>query len=154
MPIAIVLSTQGAVPAILAEDTAEDLVARLAALKEAPEFKDQAEARLWLQGLPAPSGWFHTVEEAKAHVQRMQEPAPMLAGATVATARKALGMGRAQFATALGMGGNDNTRHKSIHDIEIEAINKSSGRRRVLNPAAVGRLQALLAEKGLEELLN
>jgi hypothetical protein len=78
----------------------------------------------------------------------------MLAGATVATARKALGMGRAQFATALGMGGNDNTRHKSIHDIEIEAINKSSGRRRVLNPAAVGRLQALLAEKGLEELLN
>ncbi|MGH1415362.1 MAG: hypothetical protein ACRBB0_17875 [Pelagimonas sp.] len=149
MPIAIVMSQSGAIPAIIAEDTTADLVAALTALADAPDLANEGAARLWLQSLPQPSGWFKTAEEARAHVQRMKEDVPILPGAEIAAAREALGLGRAQFASALGMGGNDNTRHKAIFDIENEAINKSSGRPRVLNPNATLRLRALMAENGL-----
>lgn len=152
MPIAIVMSLQNAIPAILAEDTAQELVARLQGLQEAPELADEAAARIWLQSLPAPSGWFVSIEEAKAHVKRYHEAVPIIPGATIREAREALGMPRDAFAEALGIGGNPNTRHKTIFDIEREAINKSSGKPRVLNPSAVKRLQALMAERGLDLL--
>lgn len=154
MPVAIVMSQEGAIPAIIMQDTATDLVKDLAGLVEAPALQDENAARIWLQSMPAPSGWFNTVEEARAHVQRIHQAANPLPGALIQEARKALNMGRAEFATALGYGGNDNTRHKAIFEIENDAINKSSGRPRVLNPNAIERLKALMAEHGLDIATN
>lgn len=149
MPVAIIVSENDAIPAIFAEDTSRALLDALKRLSEAPALKTEHEARLWLQSLPAPSGWFGSTQEAKLHVQRIHQDVPILPGAEVARARQALGLGRAEFAKKLGIGGNDNTRHKTIFDIEREAINKSSGKPRVLNPNAVQRLKALMAENGL-----
>lgn len=150
MPVAIVMSENEAIPAILSEATAADLVGALAGLKEAPSLGSEEAAREWLQGLPAPSGWFATVEEARAHVKRIHQPVPVLPGAVIQAAREALGLTRAEFASKLGIGGNPNTRHKTIFDIENEAINNSSGKPRVLNPNATERLKALMAESQLE----
>lgn len=150
MPVAIVMSQEGAIPALLMEDTADALVKALAGLAEAPALEGEDAARIWLQGLPAPSGWFNTPAEASAHVKRIHQPAPILSGRTVQEAREALGMSRAAFASALGIGGNDNTRHKSIFEIENESLNRSSGRPRILNPNAVERLKALMAQNQLE----
>lgn len=150
MPVAIIMPQEGAIPALLMEDTAIDLVKALAGLSEAPPLEGEDAARIWIQGLPAPSGWFNTLAEASAHVKRIHQPPPILSGRAVQEAREALGMSRAVFASALGMGGNDNTRHKSIFDIENEALNKSSGKPRILNPSAVARLKALMAENQLK----
>jgi len=105
---------------------------------------------LWLQVLPAPSGWFGTADEARAHVKRTHQAAPILPDKIVQDAREQLGLSRAAFASRLDKGGNDNTRHKSIFEIETEALNKSSGRARILNPNAVERLKALMAEYELD----
>lgn len=154
MPIAIVISAHGAIPAVIEEKTEKGLLKRLADLTEAPALTDADSAREWLQTLPMPSGWFATQAEAMAHVERMQQPTPILPGATVKAAREALQMSRASFAAKLGIGGNDNTRHKAIFEIENESLNKSSGRPRVLNPDATRRLQALLAQHRLAGLME
>jgi len=133
------------------EETAAALIARKQVLTESPALQNEDTARLWLQELPAPSGWFSTADEARAHVKRTHQAAPILPGKMVQDAREQLGLSRALFASRLGMGGNDNTRHKSFFfEIETEALNKSSGRPRVLNPNAVERLKALIAEHGLD----
>ena len=59
-------------------------------------------------------------------------------------------LNRAEFAETLGYDGNTKTRHKTILEIENESLNKATGRPRVLNPIAVRRLQALVAEHGLD----
>ncbi|WP_406644712.1 hypothetical protein QEZ52_12625 [Aliisedimentitalea scapharcae] len=94
MPIAIVTSLLHPIPAILAEDTGRGLIARLQGLHKAPELTDEHSARIWLQSLPAPSGWFVSIEEAKAHVKRCHQGAPTIPGATIREAREALGMAR------------------------------------------------------------
>ena len=73
MPIAIAFSTTGAIPGVIYEDTSEALVRALRKLKEAPALETEEDARLWLQSLPAPSGWFASTREAKAHLKRWQE---------------------------------------------------------------------------------
>ncbi|MFS4580347.1 hypothetical protein [Phaeobacter sp. C3_T13_0] len=150
MPVAIVMSQKGAIPAIIMQDTAAKLVEALAALVEAPVLKDEDAARIWLQGMPAPSGWFKTVEEARAHVKRMHNSVPTMYGDVVKDARKSLGLSCADFAAALGYNGNHNTRGKTMNDIEHGKLNKSSGRPLTLNPHAVERLKALMAEHGLD----
>lgn len=154
MPVAIVISRGDIIPAILYEESVVALVARLQSLAEAPALRSEQEARIWLQSLPEPSGWYDTPEEAKAHVVRLKQDAPILPGATVEKARKALGLSRFKFGEALGMGGNQNTINKSIAEIEGEALHKTTGKTRVLNPIATRRLFALLAEEGLSEILN
>lgn len=153
MPVAILLSDQGVVPAVMYEDSAEALVARLAGLPGAPALTSEQEARLWLQSHPEPSGWFCEINEAAAHVRRFKEDAPILSGAKVKAARDALGLSRFAFGQAIGMGGNQNTVNKSIAEIETEAEHRTTGKKRVLNPSATRRLIALLAEKRLEKVI-
>lgn len=149
MPVAIIMSMQNRVPAIIQEDTALALVERLNTLEEANNLNGIHEAQEWLQTLPWPSGWFDTAKAAHDHVQRAHQGVEILSGEFIRKAREKLGMSRAAFADAIGMGGNANTRHKQIHEIENEKINPSSGRPRVLNPNATLRLRALLAEHEL-----
>ncbi len=146
MPVAIVVSEGNAIPAIFAEDTERALLEALRDIDRAPELKSANAAREWLQALPQPSGWFATAAEASAHVQRIHRPVPAPTGQEVRTARESLGMSRAEFATALGFGGNDNTRHKLVHDIEVEAVDRKSGKQRILNAQATLRMRALVSE--------
>ncbi|MBT3142926.1 hypothetical protein KL867_17795 [Ruegeria litorea] len=151
MPVAIVMSNHGAIPAVLMEDTAAALIKRLQSLEGTPELKTDDQARQWLQEQPHPSGWFSTPSEARAHVKRTHEATPVLSGEEVSTARKALGMSREEFATALGYGGNSNTRHKLIFEIENEATDRKSKKLRIMNASATLRLRSLMAEHGLDE---
>ncbi|MFC0159559.1 hypothetical protein [Mameliella alba] len=117
MSVAIVLSAEGQLPDLFVEDTTEMLLARLQGLAEAPAISDIHAARLWLTGLPEPSGWFNTVPEALAYTERLKRQAR--AGAEeVATARQTLRLSRADFAACLGIGGNPNTRHKFNFEVE------------------------------------
>lgn len=150
MPVAIVMSQAGAIPAVLMENTVAELVERLQGLQEAPDLKNADQARQWLQELPAPSGWFNTPKEARAHVRRIHQDVPSLPGEEIRAAREALGLTREDFATRLGYGGNKNTRHKLIFEIENEATDRKSGKLRVMNASATLRLRALMAEHGLE----
>ncbi|EBA18416.1 hypothetical protein RSK20926_11874 [Roseobacter sp. SK209-2-6] len=152
MPIAIIISHEDIAPAILQEDKAADLLKAINALTVTPDLGNEDSARLWLQEQPAPSGWFNTLEEAQAHVRRCHNPVPILPGKVIQRTREAMGMTRAEFARALGIGKTDKNRHTEIFNIEIEKINKSSGRPRVLNPKATERLMALAAEHGLNLL--
>ncbi|WP_299686650.1 hypothetical protein [uncultured Tateyamaria sp.] len=150
MPVAIVMSNGSAIPAVLSENTESALLDALRNLSDAPALKTAHEARQWLQSLPAPSGWFGSPTEARAHVQRMHEPVPAPSGDEVRHARESLSMSRADFATALGFGGNTNTRHKLMHDIEVEAVDRKSGRQRVLNAQATMRMRALLSDASID----
>lgn len=150
MPVALVFSRQDVIPAIIYEDTADLLVDRLRALKAAPELSDEQEARQWLQSLPMPSGWFSTIDEASAHVQRLNKDTEILPGAEVKAARQELGLTQAEFAQALGLGGNPDTRRRLIRAIEGEEVEKKTGKPRYLGVTATQRLLALMAARGLE----
>jgi DNA-binding transcriptional regulator YiaG len=117
MPVAIAVFDDGTIPAILAEDDAGALVRALRALRPAPSLSDEAAARLWLAGLPPPSGWFADSAEARAHLAaiRAEEAMPP---AELAAIRAALGLTRAAFGAAIGYQGNDNTRHKQVWEME------------------------------------
>lgn len=142
MPIAIVLSETDVIPAILVEADAHQLVAQLRALRATPAtVTDEETARVWLQTLPEPSGWFTGMAEANAHLDRMARE-PDMTPAEIAAARESLGLTRVALAEAVGIGGNDNTRHKRMWEIE-------QGQAR-LNPTATRRLRALLARKAIQ----
>ena len=53
------------IPAIIAEPDDRALLERLRTVKDAPELEDIATARAWLSGLPAPSGWYASAQEAR-----------------------------------------------------------------------------------------
>ena len=142
MPIAIIIAPDNIVPAIVAEETPAALVTRLRGFVFAPGLPDEQAARLWLQTLPEPSGWFADVAEARAHLARAASGAQDMTGSEVAEAREVLGLTRAELASAIGFGGNDNTRHKHIWEVE-------TGQRR-LNPDATRRLRALVAQRVAE----
>lgn len=143
MPIAIVLLPSGIIPGIFSDDDASRLLATLRGLSGAPVLPDVATARAWLLSLPEPSGWFDTTAEATAHLDRLQADEPPMNGADVLAAREALGLGRAEFAEAIGFVGNPNTRNKTIWQIETGQDGK------VLGPKPARRLRAILARQGL-----
>ena len=151
MPVAIVISRNDVIPALHFETSVVALVQRLQSHVEAPELASEQDARLWLLSLPQPSGWFETIAEAKAYAERLKESVPILSGETVRAARLALGFGPAEFAEQLGYGGSQNTRNKSIWQIETSQVDKKSGKLRVLNAEATRRLRGLLAEKAIAE---
>ena len=138
--VAIVVSKGDTVPAIFCEETLAALLARLNTLKAAPSMSGVGEARKWLAPLPAPSGWFLSMDEAHAFVDRMKRSQDVTA-TEVQNARELLGLSRAAFATRIGFGGNDNTRHKTIFEIE-------NGKKR-LNSERTRELRAVLAEFAL-----
>lgn len=150
MPVAIVFDRGGAIPAILQEDTPGKLVAALCALKAAPDLKTEQQARIWLQEeCPAPSGWFADVDEATAHFQRWRNQAPALTKDEVREARESLGMSQAEFAEAIGIGGNRETKRRFIVAVEKGEIQAKTGTPRVLSKDATQNLKALMAERGL-----
>jgi len=140
MPIAIVMSENGTIPAVLAQSTAEALISALRCLEAAPALETAQDARNWLLRLPEPSGWYDTPEEAHARLDQMRQ-GPDFAPDEIKAARKALGLSQAEFASALGYGGNDNTRKGITFDME-------KGKRR-MNPEACRQLRRLLAAGGL-----
>lgn len=121
MPIAIIFRADGTIPAILSERSDDLLAARVASLSGAPQGASIAETRTWLFSLPEPSGWFASTEEAQAHMARLREDGPAMSGDELRRIRDSLDMGRAEFGTALGFNGNDNTRHKQVFEMEAGA---------------------------------
>lgn len=149
MPIAIVFSANGAIPAVLQEDNSKALVAALNGLAEAPELTNEEAARVWLKSLAMPSGWFASVAEARAELARWKEETPPLTKEQVKAARNALGMSQAAFADAIGIGGKTETQRRFLTAVEKGEIQAKTGTVRVLGVDATRRLRALMAEKGL-----
>ena len=116
MPVAIVVLPE-TIPAIYSEKTESALLDRLRNLKGAHNFQTRREAVDWLRSLALPSGWFIDVDAAKTFTQQCRDETPMTPE-ELATIREKVGMTRADFATALGYGGNSNTRHKHVHELE------------------------------------
>lgn len=141
MPVAIALLPGGIIPGIFADDSADALLATLRGLTGAPALPDVAAARAWLLTLAEPSGWFDTLAEAHAHLDRLQADDPPMTAADVRHAREVLDLGRADFADAIGFVGNQNTRNKTIWEIE--------NGQKVLGPKPTRRLRALLAQRGM-----
>ena len=108
----------------------------------APDLQDVDAARAWLASLPGPSGWYETAGEAQAALARMQHEADMTP-TQIAEARARLGLSGASFATAIDIGGNANTRHKRIFEIEIGKC--------LLNPTATRALRALLVAHDMRD---
>jgi DNA-binding XRE family transcriptional regulator len=142
MPVAILISGGDIIPAILVEKNAETLLQTLNGLQAVPNLETIAEARVWLLEQPEPSGWFETMSEAHACLDRLNE-SPSFEAHEVAEARATLGMTRESFAEAVGYSGNSNTRHKTI--FEMEKGRNSKGVEKRLNPNAARRLRGLLA---------
>ena len=142
MPIAIAIDTGGVIPVIFQCDSAADLLAKRREMVFAPDLQDVDAARAWLTSLPGPSGWYETTGEAQAVLARMQYEADMTP-TQIAEARARLGLSRASFATAIGIGGNGNTRHKRIFWIEIGKVQ--------LNPSATRALRALLVAHDMRD---
>jgi DNA-binding transcriptional regulator YiaG len=140
MPVAIALLPGDVIPAILFEATDAALVQRLRGLVGAPALDSADAAKVWLGGMPEPSGWYADVAAARQRLAQMTRPEDMT-GAEVEKARAALGLSRDGLAQALGMKGNSNTNHKYLWEVE------KGGKK--LGPAACRRLRALLAESGL-----
>lgn len=138
MPVAVVVSTAGAMPAIFSEPDDAALVARLGSVRDAPALDGPDGARAWLARMPWPSGWYASTDDALARIRQVTLVEPMT-GAEVAAARSALGLSRAAFASAIGFGGNDNTRHKHVWQVERGDIQ--------LSLEATRRLRAVLAER-------
>ena len=150
MPIAIVFSNNGAIPAVLQENSSKALVEALNGLAEAPALNNEEAARVWLKSLAMPSGWFASIAEARAELDRWKEETPPLTKDQVKDARLALGLSQAAFAVAIGIGGNPDTQRRFITAVEKGEIQKKSGTARVLSVDATRRLRALMAEKDLK----
>lgn len=138
MPVAIVISTDEVIPAVIEESSESALLSRLRSLTNAPHLDNAATAKEWLFSLPQPSGWYDTPAAALAYLRRAQQDEPALSGDDVKRARETLGLARNEFAARLGFGGNDQTRHSAIFKIEKGE--------RPIGTTAAQRLRALLAE--------
>jgi DNA-binding XRE family transcriptional regulator len=147
MPVAILISQGEVVPAVLVEKNADSLLQTLNALATTPALETVTEARVWLMEQPDPSGWFDSMSEANAYFDRLDQ-SPNFAPDDVKEARAILGLTRENFAEKLGYGGNSNTRHKTIFD--IEKGRNSKGDEKKLNVNGARRLRALLARHATE----
>jgi len=142
MPVAIVLSQEGRIPAIFSETSDAALLDALRSVVDAPPLGGVNDAKEWLAQMPEPSGWFDTARLALLHTERLKASA-RAGGDEVREARSRLGVGRAEFASAIGIGGNSNTQHKFIYEVERGAKD--------LSAPATRAMRALLAEAELGE---
>lgn len=140
MPIAIVFADNDIMPSIWREKTEALLLESLKDIGFAPELLDVNSAREWLTTLPEPSGWFATAQEAANYIDRLKRENCATAK-EVSSAREKLGLSRADFAEAIGIGGNSNTRHKTIYEIEKGKF--------LLSASASRRLRARLTKHAL-----
>ncbi|AVX04364.1 hypothetical protein MXMO3_01839 [Maritalea myrionectae] len=150
MPVAIAVLPDGVIPAIYSEKTNDALLSRLRTIKDAPDLKNVAEAQSWLATLQEPSGWFANAELARLYTSRMREEV-QFSGPIIVEAREALGeegkpVSRARFGAMIGIGGKDNTRHKTVFDAEREKIK--------LSKQASRQMLSVLAEKQLLKVLE
>lgn len=143
MKLAIVVTAEmNAIPAIFYGDTVADLLAQIRPLAGTPALQDEEAARAWLATLPEPSGLFLSEEEAKAHLARIRDARPAdISPDDVQAVRAKLKMTRADFAEALGIGGNSNTRHKVMWEFE-------TGKKPV-SLVLARKIRSLAAENGL-----
>ena len=150
MPVAIAVLPDGVIPAIYSEQSDDHLLAKLKQIKDAPALASIADAKKWLAGLPEPSGYFENAELAKLYTDRMREEV-QFHGDVIVSAREALGtpekpLARARFGEMIGIGGKDNTRHKTVHDAERGKIK--------LSKQASRQMLAVLAEHELLKVLD
>lgn len=117
MPIAIVVQSDGTIPAVIQEPTEQRLLDQLRWIARAHALGSISDAREWLAALPPPSGWFLSLAEAQAHVARFQRD-EVMPPAELAAIRAQVGMTRVAFAKAIGYTGNDNTCHKQVWEME------------------------------------
>jgi DNA-binding transcriptional regulator YiaG len=115
MPVAIIIKP-GAVPAALFRASENQLVQDVAAIAGRP-LLTVSETRQFLANMPAPSGWFDTLEDAASAAER-QRSVPAMAPGELAQIRAAIGLSRADFARAIGYHGNSNTGHKQVFEME------------------------------------
>lgn len=143
MKLAILFTNQNAMPSIFHAEAMSDLLDQLRAVRGAPDLPDEAAAREWLATLHEPSGLFLSMAEAKAHLARVREARSAdLTPEDVQGIRDELKMSRADFADAIGFGGNTNTRHKLIWEVE-------NGRKPITQVMA-SKIRALAAEGRLQ----
>ena len=140
MPVAIVV-LEDQLPAILRERTERGLLAALDQLVDAPHIESSAEAIEWLSTLAYPSGWFHSIAAAKAHIEG--NPEHTMDGTELKNIRTKIGETRANFALKLGYRGNENTRHKQIFELETN--------KKPIMPDRADKARALVAEVELAE---
>lgn len=140
MPVAIVMPENGIMPAIIHETDAQDLLNRLGQLKPPIPHGSREEAAAHLATMAEPSGWFESIKHANAYLDRIERSADM-SGDEIRSAREEMEMTRADFAESLGIGGNSNTRHKEVFEIE-------NGRKR-LNPQRTRALRAMITRHGI-----
>jgi len=141
MPVIIIIR-EDVIPAILMEETESKMLNALNGLADTPHLASIQDAKEWLAQFQQPSGWYDSPALAKAEIARLKD-GERLSGVFVREARELLGLSRAAFATAIGYGGNDNTRHKTMFQVE--------GGEKSLSPQASRILRGLLAKKSLKE---
>ncbi len=149
MPIAILISDAGNIPAILQERGAALLLRRLQTLAEFPDdVNTAAAARVWLRSKAPPSGWYDSEDEAMAAIHQLRQRLTYT-GAPVRRARENLGqamgldkpLSRVHFAELLGYEGKARNNGDIIGQIERG--------KRVMGREKSARLNAVLVEYGL-----
>lgn len=73
MPVAIVMSSKGAIPGFYYEATDHQLLCQLRRVSDAPALHNVDAAKSWLRSQPAPSGWFQTAAHAQDHVSQTRK---------------------------------------------------------------------------------
>lgn len=71
MPVAVAVFSD-TIPGIWVEDSDSALLERLKDLPAAPELTTLGSAQKWLATLPAPSGWYDSISQAKAATDQMR----------------------------------------------------------------------------------
>ena len=143
MPVAIIMSKIGNIPAVIFENEEEDLLEYLKELIESPKLANIEDARVWLASLPAPSGWFESLRLAKAATEALKVPIDATPD-EIKKARQFLSMSQTEFARALGVGGNNNTVRKIAFEWE-------KGTKR-MNEQAVKKRRAIVLERQITKV--
>ncbi len=116
--IAVAFQNSGAMPVLFGDKNMDVVIDMLSSLKDAPDLPDETAAREWLATLPYPSGLFLSEAEAEAYITREKNVAAFVTADDLAEIRSKLKMTRQHFGSELGYGGNSNTRHKFIYELE------------------------------------
>lgn len=118
MPLVIVMNAD-AIPAIVTDAKAENVVRQIAGFKEAPSgLATEQDARAWLATLPSPSGWYSDAAEARAVIAQMRRNEPPMPPAELEAIRTRLDLTREAFGALIGYAGNSNSRHKQVWEME------------------------------------
>lgn len=69
MPVAVLMSPNGSIPLVIANEDAELLLVKLRATGWLPDLPDVGSACQLLGSLPEPFGWFDRLEDLSAHLE-------------------------------------------------------------------------------------